>query len=156
MDLNKRIFLLVDDDEDDRELFEEAIQSLDSQMKCHLATDGKQALDLLAGLTEGLPNVIFLDINMPVMNGWHCLKSIKLEEKYKNIPVIMYSTSSHQREVDIAIDLGAMCFCVKPEKFSTLKQILEVVNNNLGGDLLQKLKQNSSGSFRFKKTEVIS
>jgi CheY-like chemotaxis protein len=156
MPINKKIFFLADDDADDRELFGEALESLDSQVTCYMAIDGQQALDLLSTLTNHLPHVIFLDINMPVMNGWHCLKSIKLEEKYKNIPVIMYSTSSHQREVDIAIDMGALCFCVKPEKFGTLKQILEAVSNNLGENLLQELKQDSSGSFRFKKTEVTS
>jgi CheY-like chemotaxis protein len=153
MDLNKKIFLLIDDDKDDRELFVEAVESFDSQITGYMAVDGQQALDLLESLSDGLPDIIFLDINMPVMNGWHCLKALKHDERYRHIPVIMYSTSSHQREVDIAIDLGALCFCVKPEKFSTMKHILEIVHHHLGGKLIEELKKNSEGSFRFKKTE---
>ena len=154
MDSNKKIFLLVDDDNDDRELFMEAIQTISSQIKCHLATDGQDALDLLGSFTDELPDVIFLDINMPVMNGWNFLRAIKLKEEYKNIPVIMYSTSSNQREVDTAIDMGALCFCLKTEKFSSLKQILETVIKNLGANLLQELKQNNNTHFRFKKAEL--
>ena len=120
MSQNKKIFLLVDDDGDDRSLFYEALQSIDPKFICFMAEDGRQALNLLAENTGNLPNVIFLDINMPVISGWQCLKSLKTEPLYKNIPVIMYSTSSHQRDMEIAIELGALCFCVKPENFKKI------------------------------------
>jgi len=149
MDSNQRIFLLVDDDSDDRELFLEAVESLDPPVQCLVAIDGQDALDLLASLNdEDLPEVIFLDVNMPVMNGWDCLKTIKQQEKYKHIPVIMCSTSSHQREIDTAIDLGALCFCVKPEKFTTLKQIVEIVNKHLGDNLQEELQKSKTVSFK--------
>jgi CheY-like chemotaxis protein len=130
----KKTILLVDDDSDDRQLFCEALECVDASVICYYATDGKEALDVLA--KKETPQLIFLDINMPHMNGWQCLKAIKESEIYKHIPVLMYSTSSNQREVDMALNLGALCFFTKPDNFSELKNILEVVAENLHKNLL--------------------
>ncbi|MES2592990.1 MAG: response regulator [Bacteroidota bacterium] len=147
--IKSNIILLVDDDADERSLFVEAAGTINPPVICHVSPDGKEAMEFLEKNSDNLPGVIFLDINMPVMNGWHCLKELKSKERLKDIPVIMYSTSSRQREIDIAIDLGAVCFCVKPENFNMLKQILETVNNNLGSNLVEALKQNNLKLFHF-------
>jgi len=137
----KKTILLVDDDRSERNLFKEALLEVNPDISYLSAEDGKDALTLLASRLDNLPDVIFLDINMPGMNGWTCLIKIKDDERLKDIPVIMYSTSSHQRDVDIAMEYGALCFCVKPENFKTLTYIVKVVSENLGENLLDAIRQ---------------
>lgn len=135
----EKVFLLADDDRDDTELFCEGLASIDNNIICHCTQNGQEALNKLAELAQK-PNLIFIDINMPVMNGWQCLKALKAHEIYKNIPVIIYSTSSNQKERDIANDLGALCFFKKPDDFLQLKSALEVIVNNLGTGLVNALQ----------------
>lgn len=125
----KQIFLLADDDDDDRELFREALQAVDPSAICYFATTGEEAFDILSKKEK--PHLFFLDINLPGMNGWQCLKTLKGMDAYKEIPVFMYSTSNHQRDVEIAFDLGALCFVTKPHSFSELKSILQVLTDNV-------------------------
>jgi CheY-like chemotaxis protein len=139
MSIVEKIFLLADDDRDDTELFQEALASIDPGIVFHSAGDGQEALYKLERLHQK-PDIIFLDINMPVMNGWQCLKQIKLCEEYKDIPVVIYSTSSYQREVSIALDLGAMCYLVKPNDFVVLKEALTVVATNLHNNLCDAIE----------------
>jgi CheY-like chemotaxis protein len=69
-------FLLADDDSDDREMFCEALLSIESTVICHTAVDSREALHMLDELAMQ-PHLIFLDVNMPVMSGWQCLKFLK-------------------------------------------------------------------------------
>ncbi len=133
----KKTFLLADDDVDDIQLFCEALSLVDSSIVCHCATSGQEALDFLD--TIETPNIIFLDINMPGMNGWECLEKVKNSEKYSHIPVLVYSTSKQQEDVNTALDLGALCFFAKPNSFSELKSILEVIAANVHTDLLSAI-----------------
>jgi len=121
--------LLVDDDGDDTWLFMEALRGIDPSIVCICATDGQEGLDKLKEIEP--PGVIFLDINMPIMNGWDCLKAIKSNNDFKNIPVIMYSTSSHMEDISKAFDLGILCFFSKPFDFKNLAKTLEVIVSNL-------------------------
>lgn len=128
------IFLLIDDDADDSELFREALEETDPQITLLCAGNGEEALKRLK--EPPLPSLIFLDINMPRMNGWECLKRLKQIPEYKCIPVIMYSTSSHQREIDIAVDLGALSFFTKPHSYSELRKMInQIVEKVKSGDL---------------------
>ena len=120
-------FLLIDDDTDDRELFSEALATVDSAIICDHATDGAEALGGLINKEISEPDIIFLDINMPVMNGWEFLSRLKSEEAYRHIPVIVYSTSSTQKDKRMADDLGALCFVTKPDAFRVLQNLLRVV-----------------------------
>jgi CheY-like chemotaxis protein len=120
-------FLLIDDDTDDRALFSEALATVDPVAICDHATDGAEAFDRLNRKELAEPDIIFLDINMPVMNGWQFLRKLKSEEAYKHIPVIVYSTSSSQRDRRTADDLGALCFVTKPDAFRVLRAMLGVV-----------------------------
>ena len=140
MTLLKKIFLLADDDTDDTQLFLEALEAVDPSVVCYCASDGSEVLNILSNKER--PQVIFLDVNMPGMNGWQCLKEIKNTEAYKQIPVIMYSTSAHEREVYIALDLGAICFFTKPHDFNELKNILQVITENIHTNLLEAVRQN--------------
>jgi len=135
----EKIFLLADDDADDIELFCEALGEIDASIICHCATDGKKVLEILQNETLKKPQVIFMDINMPGMNGWECLKQLKDSEAFKHIPVLIYSTSNHQREADQALDMGALCFFTKPTYFKELKEILGVLAANVDGSLLEAI-----------------
>jgi CheY-like chemotaxis protein len=138
------LFLLIDDDADDSELFREALEETDQSISLHCAENGEEALKLLKEIAK--PCIIFLDINMPRMNGWECLKKLKSNAEYKNIPVIMYSTSSHQREVDIAIDLGALSFFTKPHSYSELKNMVKGVIEKIQTGTLESIRTVSNNA----------
>ncbi len=145
-----KVILMIDDDRSERGLFEEAIKKVGSDITCYLAEGGKEALEIMSNKDNILPKVIFLDINMPEMSGWVLLKNLKENETYKDIPVIMYSTSSYQRDIDMAMQFGAVSFCVKPENFKILIKIVDFISNNLDGDLPNAIRQNNEGIDNFK------
>jgi CheY-like chemotaxis protein len=133
-DMN-RTFLLADDDPDDVAMFQEALSIIDPNINFYFAKDGKAALEKLKDKNLEEPDIIFLDINMPVMNGWECLAQIKLNDEYRYIPVVIYSTASHQKEIDKAFDLGALCFFTKPTDFKQLIFNLRTIADNLSNDI---------------------
>lgn len=98
---NRKI-LLVDDDVDDRKYFVSAVKEIDATIECVTAKDGQQALELLRNGDLSLPDYIFLDLRMPRISGKQCLLQIKEDERLKDIPVIIYTTS---RELEEAEDL---------------------------------------------------
>jgi len=129
--------LLTDDDSDDRELFSEALASIDPTIRCLFAEDGEAAISMLVQAGQERPDMIFLDINMPVMDGWQVLSKLKKDEDLLQIPVVIYSTSSAQRDREIAKDLGALCFITKPNDYKLVRSMLEIVvegfaKNSLG------------------------
>ncbi len=123
--------LLADDDADDRELFSEALESLNANVLYQAVEDGKKAMETVEGENTTRPDIIFLDINMPVMSGWEVLTKIKSNSQHANIPVIVYSTSSGEKEKRIAFDLGAACFVTKPDNIKKIRAMLEIVLTNL-------------------------
>jgi CheY-like chemotaxis protein len=131
--------LVVDDDRDDTELFTEAVEILDSTVQCINAVHGKEALEKLTSDAISMPDIIFLDINMPVMDGWAFLEQMKAIENVKDIPVIMYSTSSEKSIMKTALLSGALCFFSKPESFNMLKSIMRVVLEHLHNHELDKV-----------------
>jgi len=136
-----RFFLLADDDRDDAEIFSEALSTVNPSIKFHHVEDGQEVFQFLSTSKIEIPDVIFLDLNMPAMSGWQCLAKLKNDTALKNIPVIMYSTSSNPREKEIAIELGATGFVTKPTDFKVLTKILEAIFTNLGSDLKRILKE---------------
>ena len=116
--------LLVDDDFDDREMFIEVVLEIDSSVKFLTATNGNDALQQLIK-TDNLPDIIFLDLNMPRMNGFQCLQHLKNNERYAAIPVIMYTTSGNTEDKEKAKRLGALKFLTKPSCIKLLKEELE-------------------------------
>ncbi len=123
-------FLLADDDADDANLFCEALTRIAPAMECDTVENGREVLELLSKQNPDRPDVIFLDINMPIMDGWDCLRQLKLHPNYRHIPAIMYSTSSAKHDIEMAYRLGALLFLTKPEDFHELCQILEIVVKN--------------------------
>jgi CheY-like chemotaxis protein len=116
----------ADDDQEDCDLFREALEQVDPALKCVIAKDGKEAITYLR-YTKDLPSYIFLDINMPLMNGKMCLVELKKDPRLKNIPVIMYSTTSDTNEIQQYYKLGAHDFLIKPDNFNVLCDSLESI-----------------------------
>src|SRR5688572_26972563 len=105
--------LLIDDDDDDQEIFINAATSGSPNVECSGLVDAKLALDKLKN-QEIFPDVIFLDLNMPVMNGKQFLSEIKKHSVLKKIPVIIFSTSSNIKTIAELKELGAHDFVTKP------------------------------------------
>ncbi len=116
--------LLADDDEVDRLLFTEAFSDLEIKTVVRTVNDGMELMAVLENETT-LPDLIFLDLNMPLKNGLTCLKEIRSNERLKNIPVAIYSTSESERDMDEAFLNGANVYITKPNNFNLLKQVLE-------------------------------
>jgi CheY-like chemotaxis protein len=120
-----KIVFLIDDDHDDREIFEESLLSLNAAVKYEEACNGKEAVERLNAPEFQKPDLIFLDINMPIMDGWQFLKHIKQDENFSDIPVIIYSTSSSPQDKALAMQHGASEFITKPYSLAGLRQELE-------------------------------
>jgi len=112
--------LLVDDDTDDQLFFMDAVRALDPTLECTIANNGVEALDHLRKVPPP-PTLIFLDLNMPLMNGFECLAQLKKITEYKNIPVIIFTTSSHPVDLERTMLMGAVMFVTKPPDFNILK-----------------------------------
>jgi CheY-like chemotaxis protein len=119
--------LLIDDDEDDQELFMEAAREISKDINITVVPDAAIALDRLVKKTV-IADVIFSDLNMPRMNGQQFLLEIKRRPELKHIPVIIFSTSSHAHTIQLVKDFGAYEFITKPGLFnelvSTLRRLL--------------------------------
>jgi CheY-like chemotaxis protein len=107
-----RSVLYVDNDVDDHEIFCETIHRLNPETLCAVLPDGKQALAYLEN-TILLPDYIFLDVNMPIMGGVEFLQRVKKSDRFKKIPIIMYSTTKDHEAVELCKRLGALDFIVK-------------------------------------------
>ncbi len=114
------LIFLVDDDTDDLMLFKDAINEIDGSIQVITAANG---VDALAKLKDGInpqPDYIFIDLNMPLMNGVQCLQEIKKLPVISAIPVIVYSTSSYEKDMLQTINNGAFQYLVKPFSFQEL------------------------------------
>ena len=120
-----RICLLIDDDLDDHEIFSLALKEANDPVEVVRAYDGVEALTHLRDSTHERPDFIFLDLNMPRMNGKQCLELIKEDTDLKNIPVIIYSTSSEIKDLIEAQRLGAIAYIVKSASIHELTMALE-------------------------------
>lgn len=116
--------MLVDDDQDDIDLFAEALREVDDQIILVTAYNGQQALDLLLQ-ERAKPDHIFLDINMPIMNGIECLEQLNKRKKFPPPIVTIYSTSGKDSKTyDHCIRLGAR-FLTKPTSFLGLIKAIQ-------------------------------
>jgi len=117
--------LLADDDIDDCAFFKGALDDFPLSTFFTAVHNGEQLMQLLTNETIELPQVIFLDLNMPRKNGFECLSAIKLNKKLDHLPVIMYSTSLEQEVVNLLYRNGARHFIRKPSEFSSFKKIIQ-------------------------------
>jgi CheY-like chemotaxis protein len=120
-----RSIFLADDDIQDQEIFLEAISIVDKSIKLFSANDGVAALQSLKGGQK--PDLIFLDINMPLLNGKQLLAELKKIDSLRKIPVIMYSTFFGDSDIQEIRTLGAAHHMVKPAKFDLLVNSLKFI-----------------------------
>ncbi|HEX5111314.1 MAG TPA: response regulator [Saprospiraceae bacterium] len=118
-------FFLIDDDPDDHEIFNHAMKEADDSVQCVFANDGRQAIEKIINENDFTPDVIFLDLNMPRLNGAQCLAELKKIERLKNIPVIMYSTTDNPEVMEAHLKMGAAEFVVKPADINVLTNVLK-------------------------------
>ena len=118
MNLNKAHILLVEDNEGDILLTTEAFEESNIKSKISVARNGQEALDFLYNtgnfVNAEKPDLILLDINMPIVSGHEVLEKIKNDPNLKTIPVIMLTTSSNQQDIDRAYKNHANSYIIKP------------------------------------------
>ncbi|HSU51010.1 MAG TPA: response regulator, partial [Segetibacter sp.] len=107
--------ILADDDTDDIELFQSAAKECNENIEIVTAKDGIKLIELLE--KEERIDVIILDLNMPKMNGYECVKTIRQNKKYNTIPIMIFSTSSAKEDIEYCFETGAEFYVVKPASF---------------------------------------
>lgn len=132
-----RNIFLSDDDKDDCSMFSEALEELAADTRLTIASDGAKLMKALEENVPPPPEFIFLDLNMPRKNGFECLQEIRKSPKLKDIPVIIFSTSSNRDVVDRSFQEGANLYITKPSSFTLLKKTLAFVLS-IGADSLRQ------------------
>jgi CheY-like chemotaxis protein len=125
--------LLADDDIDDQHFFGKALKSLPFPVDLFIVNNGEKLLAHLSNPISKLPDVLFLDINMPRKNGTECLIEIKQDIKLRHLPVIMYSTSISEENADLLYKRGAHNYILKqelPELRQTLHHAISLILKN--------------------------
>jgi CheY-like chemotaxis protein len=123
--------MLADDDEDDRLFFKEAFEEVKIKYDITTFNDGEQLMHYLSVEDNPLPDIIFLDLNMPRKSGMECLKEIRESDRLKRISVAIYSTSSSEQDIEDTFVAGANVYIRKPNDFNMLKKVLsDVVHIN--------------------------
>jgi len=120
----RKIFLIVDDDIDDQQFLIEALVQNSPSCLCFTASSGQEAVTNLTEALIPIPDVIFLDLNMPILDGKQCLIIIKQTSSLQHIPVIIYSTTSSKREIEEMNKQGASYFLIKTHSFKELSKEL--------------------------------
>lgn len=123
--------LLADDDIDDYLFFKEALKGLSLPMELTVVRDGEQLMQQLTHEKKGLPHALFLDLNMPRRNGFECLSEIKQNKKLSHLPVIIYTTSFHNKVADMLYENGANYYINKPFEISQLKQAVQQIISSI-------------------------
>lgn len=118
--------LLADDDEDDCIFFKDALEELLFSVALVTVNDGVQLMNFLSNNTStNLPDILFLDLNMPRKSGFECITEIKEIDELKHLPIIIFSTSLDMNIVDLMYEKGAIHYIQKPGEFSKLKKVIE-------------------------------
>ena len=119
--------ILADDDIDDCELFQDAVKELSIQTKLSILENGVALMATLEETVPPPPDVIFLDLNMPLKNGYEVLIQIRNTPKLRRIPIVIFSTTSSDNAVNKTYEHGANYFICKPSSFSLLVKVIETV-----------------------------
>ncbi|MGB3144207.1 MAG: response regulator [Maribacter sp.] len=123
----KFLIAVVDDDQDDRELFIDVVKEIENCLEILQFENGSTFLNYLKKSKSDLPNLVFLDLNMPMMGGMQCLVRLREFVNAKELPVVIYSTSSSTQYIDEAYSLGANLYIPKPNDFNALKRCVDSV-----------------------------
>lgn len=116
--------LIVDDDADDREIIRDAFKTNNDSAEYLPLENGDALLQYLHENKNGsLPSLILLDLNMPGKDGREALKEIKSDADFQKIPIIVFTTSSSERDKQTSYEYGANCFVTKPDTFDKLVDV---------------------------------
>jgi CheY-like chemotaxis protein len=119
------LILIAEDDLDDQELIAYAFSQTASAYQLHIVNNGKEAVDYLSGLPdEALPCLLVLDYNMPELNGAEVIKILSANERYKNLPKIVFSTSDSPKYIEHCLSVGADEYMVKPSTIDGIKEAI--------------------------------
>ena len=141
-DPKKHVVALADDDPDDREIFADVCTDVDKNLKAMLFKNGKELLDHLNSPKAIIPNILFLDINMPVIDGFECLKLIRSKTEFNKLCIIIYSTSVNSADVNKARNLGADGFLQKPSSYGKLRTVfIQILDTNWRDDPCSQLNE---------------
>jgi len=119
--------LLADDNANEYIFFKHALSKVNTPIEIRSLKGGVELLDYLSAPESQLPDIFFLDINMPMKNGKDCLASIRDSDKYRHLPVVMYSTSDTRSDIDESYELDADLYLVKPAELDDLRLLLTYV-----------------------------
>jgi CheY-like chemotaxis protein len=123
----KIVIVLIDDDPEDSMLFEEALSEVNANHTYCWFPSGEQALTFLSDPVTTIPDILFLDLNMPGVTGKACLKEIRSMDRYSDMPIAIYSTSSADQDKHDTFASGANIFITKPSDYNQLKSTLQKV-----------------------------
>lgn len=123
----QKIFL-ADDDHEDVQFFRDAVRDISDTIDITHGNNGRELLNFLESCEPDCDrHVVFLDLNMPKMNGFECLSSIKAHHRLRQLPVVILSTSSDPRNIKLLYDMGAHHYVVKPFSYGELRNVLNKV-----------------------------
>lgn len=132
MTLNGKIsakIFLAEDDEDDRLLFHEALNEINSRIPLIESHDGVHLMKNLKEHEIEKGDILFLDLNMPLMNGFECMDQIKDNNKLNRVKVVVFSTTAEEDYVEKSFQKGAFMYVKKPDSFqmliNTIKKVLD-------------------------------
>lgn len=124
---DKMLIFLADDDEDDRFFFKSAVGEMEFNSKLTLFNGGVELMEYLDQKETIKPHILFLDLNMPGLSGFDCLKSIRSNPFLKEMSVAIYSTSNSDKDIEETLSEGANIYIHKPYEFDRLKGIIRHV-----------------------------
>jgi CheY-like chemotaxis protein len=123
-DLPSKFILLGEDDADDQEMLKEVFASIDIAFVLFFVNNGSEILSALGKLKDDqMPCLIILDYNMPGLNGADVLKELGTNERYKNIPKVVWSTSGSEKFRSVCLKLGAVDYVIKPNNVVGLEEV---------------------------------
>jgi CheY-like chemotaxis protein len=123
-DLPSKFILLGEDDPDDQEMLKEVFIAIDTAFVLFFVNNGSEILSALGKLKDDqMPCLIVLDYNMPGLNGADILRELGTNERYKNIPKVVWSTSGSEKFRSVCLKLGALDYVIKPSNVTGLEEI---------------------------------
>ncbi len=129
--ITRKKILLIDDDKDDQLNFCRSVNEIDSAIECLIANNGMEAMLHLRTINPK-PALIFLDLNMPLMNGFEYLEELREQEIYNHIPIVIFTTSTNEEDYERCRSFGVKKFLTKPADVEILKSKLqEILNEEL-------------------------
>jgi CheY-like chemotaxis protein len=144
MESSKKLnIVMADDDEDDREMFKDALISVNRNVRFTVVSNGVKLMELLQKIQDNLPDIIFLDLNMPLKGGMECVHEIKNSKIFARVPIAIYSTSCFIDHIEATYEKGADLYIQKPSSFSGIQTVIrKVFERDLDSLVLNRSKTN--------------